>query len=243
MRQFLLALGVPDVAIVMEGKSLNTIENMQETRALVGTGRVALVTSGYHMPRALRLARKAGLDAEAFPTDWQVLPSATPWWEQLMPSVGALTALRHCDPGISGVGLRLSQCNREARAMTRTAYRLDRRTAPARRRGLRPCRPAARAARPPAARPDARQGELPDRLARPGRTWRLLPGDRRRPLPQGRHRVRPAPGRPQPQHQPAPARRPGRHDHVEQLRGLRLRARAARRSSPSPRSSRRIRRC
>ena len=92
MRQFLIALGVPESAIVMEGKSINTIENMQETRALVGTGLVALVTSGYHMPRALRLARRAGLDAEAFPTDWQVLPAATPWWESLMPSVGALTA-------------------------------------------------------------------------------------------------------------------------------------------------------
>jgi uncharacterized SAM-binding protein YcdF (DUF218 family) len=92
MRQFLVALGVPESAIVMEGKSLNTIENMRETRALVGTGRVALVTSGYHMPRALRLARKAGLEAEAFPTDWQVLPTATPWWESLMPSVGALAA-------------------------------------------------------------------------------------------------------------------------------------------------------
>jgi uncharacterized SAM-binding protein YcdF (DUF218 family) len=30
MRQFLVALGVPESAIVMEGKSLNTIENMQE---------------------------------------------------------------------------------------------------------------------------------------------------------------------------------------------------------------------
>ena len=61
MRQFLVALGVPESAIVMEGKSVNTIENMRETRALIGTGHVALVTSGYHMPRALRLARKAGL--------------------------------------------------------------------------------------------------------------------------------------------------------------------------------------
>jgi uncharacterized SAM-binding protein YcdF (DUF218 family) len=98
MRQFLVALGVPESAIVMEGKSINTIENMQETRALVGTARVALVTSGFHMPRALRLARKVGLDAEAFPTDWQVLPSTSPWWESLMPSVGALSA--------SGVAIR-----------------------------------------------------------------------------------------------------------------------------------------
>ena len=92
MRQFLLALGVPDDRIVMEGKSLNTIENMRETRALVGTAKVALVTSGYHMPRALRLARAAGLNAEAFPTDWQVLPTTTPWWESLTPQVGAIAA-------------------------------------------------------------------------------------------------------------------------------------------------------
>ena len=98
MRQFLLALGVPDDRIVMEGKSLNTIENMRETRALVGTAKVALVTSGYHMPRALRLARAAGLNAEAFPTDWQVLPTAAPWWELLMPQIGAIAA--------SGVAIR-----------------------------------------------------------------------------------------------------------------------------------------
>jgi uncharacterized SAM-binding protein YcdF (DUF218 family) len=91
MRQFLLALGVPDDRIVMEGRSVNTIENMQETRALVGTERVALVTSGYHMPRALRLARRAGLNAEAFPTDWQVLGDAGWSWEQLLPSTVGLT--------------------------------------------------------------------------------------------------------------------------------------------------------
>jgi uncharacterized SAM-binding protein YcdF (DUF218 family) len=90
MRQFLVALGVPDDRIVMEGRSINTIGNMQETRAMIGAGHVALVTSGYHMPRALSLARKAGLAAEAFPTDWQVLPSSGPFWEQLLPAVGSL---------------------------------------------------------------------------------------------------------------------------------------------------------
>ncbi len=98
MRQFLLALGVPDERIVMEGRSLNTIENMLETRALVGTAPVALVTSAYHMPRALRLARQAGLSAAAFPTDWQVLPETTPWWEYLWPSAGALV--------VSGIALK-----------------------------------------------------------------------------------------------------------------------------------------
>jgi uncharacterized SAM-binding protein YcdF (DUF218 family) len=90
MRQFLLALGVPEDRIVMEGKSLNTIENMRETRALVGTARVALVTSAFHMPRALRMAGKAGLEVAAFPTDWRVVPTSGPWWEALLPSVEAL---------------------------------------------------------------------------------------------------------------------------------------------------------
>ena len=90
MRQFLVALGVPEDRIVMEGKSVNTIGNMRETRALVGTARVALVTSAFHMPRALRLAREAGLNAAAFPTDWQALPLQGPFWEHLLPSVGGL---------------------------------------------------------------------------------------------------------------------------------------------------------
>ena len=47
---------------------------------------------GYYQAIAAGLYRKAGLDAEAFPTDWQVLPAASPWWESLMPSVGALAA-------------------------------------------------------------------------------------------------------------------------------------------------------
>lgn len=89
MRQFLVALGVPEDRIVMEGKSLNTIGNMRETRALVGTARVALVTSAYHMPRALQLARKADLNAAAFPTDWQ-WPLGASLWEYLLPSVGGL---------------------------------------------------------------------------------------------------------------------------------------------------------
>lgn len=90
MRQFLIALGVPEERIVMEGRSVNTIGNMRETRALVGTTRVALVTSAFHMPRALRLARKADLNAAAFPTDWQALPLQGPFWEYLLPSVGGL---------------------------------------------------------------------------------------------------------------------------------------------------------
>lgn len=90
MRLFLLDLGVPSDAITDEGKALNTIENIRNVRAIVGKGRVALVTSAYHMPRALQLAARAGLDAGAFPTDYQVVPETRLPWDNWLPSIGGL---------------------------------------------------------------------------------------------------------------------------------------------------------
>lgn len=91
MRNFLVALGVPADAIVQEGRSLNTIENMREVHALVGAAHVALVTSAYHMPRALRIAQREGLDAAAFPTDFRSLGEVAPFWEQWLPTADGLS--------------------------------------------------------------------------------------------------------------------------------------------------------
>jgi uncharacterized SAM-binding protein YcdF (DUF218 family) len=98
MRQFLLGLGVPAEAIVDEGTSVNTIENIRNVRALVDNGRVALITSAYHMPRALQLAALAGLDVAAFPTDFRSERETRPTWENSIFSVDALE--------LSGVALR-----------------------------------------------------------------------------------------------------------------------------------------
>jgi uncharacterized SAM-binding protein YcdF (DUF218 family) len=51
---------------------------------------VALVTSAYHMPRALQLAARAGLDVSAFPTDFQVVPAVRLPWDNWLPSVDGL---------------------------------------------------------------------------------------------------------------------------------------------------------
>jgi uncharacterized SAM-binding protein YcdF (DUF218 family) len=91
MRVFLIDLGVPGDVITDEGKALNTIENIRNVRAIVGKGRVALVTSAYHMPRALQLAALAGLDVGAFPTDYQVVPEARLPWDNWLPSIGGLS--------------------------------------------------------------------------------------------------------------------------------------------------------
>ena len=72
-------------------------------------------------------------------------------------------------------------------------------------------------------RADARQGQLPDQLARAGRARRLLSRRRQRHLQEVRHRLRRPPGRPAAEPLAAAARRARRHDHVELVRGHQLR--------------------
>lgn len=98
MRLFLLALGVPDAAIVVESTSRNTIENIANVRRLVGDKPVALVTSAGHMPRAMRLAREFGLDAAPFPADYRSIRTIRPWWDNWIFSADTLS--------MSGVALR-----------------------------------------------------------------------------------------------------------------------------------------
>ena len=90
MRRFLIDLGVPSEAIISEGKSLNTLQNIRNVRQMVGDARVALVTSGYHMPRALMLARRGDLNVGAFPTDWRAPAAMRSPWENWVPSIAAM---------------------------------------------------------------------------------------------------------------------------------------------------------
>ena len=88
MRRFLIDLGVPDAAILSEDRSNNTIENISNVRDMVNDRPVALVTSAYHMARAMQIATTAKLHASAFPTGFQV--SYTAPWEYWLPSMGGL---------------------------------------------------------------------------------------------------------------------------------------------------------
>jgi uncharacterized SAM-binding protein YcdF (DUF218 family) len=86
MTQFLTDLEVPPAAIVSEEQSLNTRDNIQLVRTLVQDKPVALVTSAYHMPRAMRLAARNGLNALAFPTDWETSWATRPIWLNWLPT-------------------------------------------------------------------------------------------------------------------------------------------------------------
>lgn len=67
MEAYLIQQGIPREKILKEDKSATTMENIQNSKALIdqrpGRKYTALVTSNYHVYRAMRYARKAGLSA------------------------------------------------------------------------------------------------------------------------------------------------------------------------------------
>jgi uncharacterized SAM-binding protein YcdF (DUF218 family) len=71
-------LGVESKDLVLETESYDTEDEARLIRPIVGNDRFVLVTSGFHMPRAMALLRRQGLDPIAAPTG---LPSIG--WERL----------------------------------------------------------------------------------------------------------------------------------------------------------------
>jgi uncharacterized SAM-binding protein YcdF (DUF218 family) len=68
------ALGVAHDRITAEEQSRNTIENAVFSRLIANPKpgeRWLLVTSAYHMPRAMGVFRAAGFPVEAYPVDWR----------------------------------------------------------------------------------------------------------------------------------------------------------------------------
>jgi len=75
-KQFLRDLGVPSKDFIWEDKSRNTVENIINTKALCEEKKikkVLLVTSAFHMRRAMRTCELAGFDVIPAATDHEVL--------------------------------------------------------------------------------------------------------------------------------------------------------------------------
>jgi uncharacterized SAM-binding protein YcdF (DUF218 family) len=80
--KLLTALGVDPVRVQLEKRSRNTDENARFTRDLVNpepSQLWLLVTSAYHMPRAMGLFRKAGFSVIADPVDYRSYGGARDW--------------------------------------------------------------------------------------------------------------------------------------------------------------------
>lgn len=76
------ALYGEDLGMELEARSRNTWQNAEYVAAMAGPDRdrkFLLVTSGYHMPRALGAFRQAGLQVAPVPTDFRADPIRFPY--------------------------------------------------------------------------------------------------------------------------------------------------------------------
>lgn len=87
MRQVLESFGVPAKAIIEEKQSRTTLENAWYTARLLEQENlpktVGLVTSAFHMPRAVALFEQAGLEVFPIVSDVRVVPADKPLWQYL----------------------------------------------------------------------------------------------------------------------------------------------------------------
>jgi uncharacterized SAM-binding protein YcdF (DUF218 family) len=73
-RDYLQRLGLPSGRVIVEVNSRTTFENARETKALlrpVWDERWILITSAWHMPRAVGCFRKVGFQVLPYPVDYQ----------------------------------------------------------------------------------------------------------------------------------------------------------------------------
>lgn len=96
MQAALILMGVPQRAIITEDQSLTTRQNMGLNAELLKTqrieGKLALVTSGTHMPRAAATAKRTGLDVDSYPTDWTTPLTYRSFNQRWLPNAQALEA-------------------------------------------------------------------------------------------------------------------------------------------------------
>ena len=84
-------MGIPKSRLILERNSRNTYENAVLAKKLLGDrakGRWVLVTSAWHMPRAMGAFRRAGWTVTAYPVDYQTRRKHQ--WVSLQPPHSAL---------------------------------------------------------------------------------------------------------------------------------------------------------
>ncbi|MEK6803810.1 MAG: YdcF family protein [Nitrospirota bacterium] len=108
MKRWALRLGVPESAILIEEKSRTTYENAVQTKAMLGSGRIPLVTAAYHLPRAVRLFEKQGFVVTPFPCGYESQHTPQQAWEQatlfdFLPTAKALLITTQAVDEVAGI--------------------------------------------------------------------------------------------------------------------------------------------
>ncbi|ABN53515.1 MAG TPA: YdcF family protein [Hungateiclostridium thermocellum] len=89
----LLSLGVPEEKIIVENRSLNTTQNAFYTKELLdkhGFNKPILVTSAFHMKRAVKQFEKNEVNVIPYPTDYQTNSIRKITFMDFVPSAEAL---------------------------------------------------------------------------------------------------------------------------------------------------------
>jgi uncharacterized SAM-binding protein YcdF (DUF218 family) len=76
------SFGISRARVMLEGRSRNTVENARFSKELARPQpgeRWLLVTSAFHMPRAIGVFRRQGFVVEAYPADWRTRGPADFW--------------------------------------------------------------------------------------------------------------------------------------------------------------------
>lgn len=69
MKRFVVARGVPAPAVAIDPHGVDTFSSVARARRVYGYDRAVLVSQAYHLPRALFLAERVGIDCEGVAAD------------------------------------------------------------------------------------------------------------------------------------------------------------------------------
>lgn len=95
-KRFLLALGLAPARLTLEGRSRNTFENLQFSQALIKPRpdqTWILVSSAFHLPRAMAIAQRLGWKFTPWPSDHMSDRSHLVGWFEVAPNLENFDAL------------------------------------------------------------------------------------------------------------------------------------------------------
>nr|MBF0223643.1 YdcF family protein [Desulfobulbaceae bacterium] len=112
LRAFAVRFGIPQEKILIDANSRNTRENALMTKVLLESNnlkKTALITSAFHMPRAMGCFKAVGLSPDPIPVDYQVSRPVKKDFRNYFPKAATLSrfsSLVHELVGIIVYGLR-----------------------------------------------------------------------------------------------------------------------------------------